>query len=138
MKVITDTNLFISALIFNGMVKSIFQLMLEDKIVLILSPDLLSEIYTKFNEFNADEVAMEKLGRIFMHKNNLLFSPNFKLKVCRDPEDNFLLELAQESKADFLITRDKDLLSLPKSKWQQTSIIKPEDFLNLLRETKVI
>jgi uncharacterized protein len=32
--------------------------------------------------------------------------------ICRDPKDNFLLALAQTSKATHLITGDKDLLSL--------------------------
>jgi len=32
--------------------------------------------------------------------------------ICRDPKDNFLLALAQASKATHLITEDKDLLSL--------------------------
>jgi predicted nucleic acid-binding protein len=32
--------------------------------------------------------------------------------VCRDPKDNFLLALAVDSGADFLLTGDKDLLVL--------------------------
>jgi putative PIN family toxin of toxin-antitoxin system len=32
--------------------------------------------------------------------------------VCRDEKDNFLLSLAKDSKADYLLTGDKDLLIL--------------------------
>lgn len=32
--------------------------------------------------------------------------------VCRDNKDNFLLALAKDGQADFLITGDKDLLEL--------------------------
>jgi uncharacterized protein len=32
--------------------------------------------------------------------------------ICRDHKDDFLLALSKESKADFLITGDKDLLDL--------------------------
>ncbi|SMD34872.1 hypothetical protein SAMN04488029_2224 [Reichenbachiella faecimaris] len=35
-----------------------------------------------------------------------------KVNVCRDPNDDFLLALAKDAKADFLITGDKDLLTL--------------------------
>jgi len=35
-----------------------------------------------------------------------------EVSICRDPKDNFLLALAIDSKADFLVTGDQDLLSL--------------------------
>jgi len=34
------------------------------------------------------------------------------LEICRDPKDNFLLNLANDGEADFLITGDKDLLDI--------------------------
>jgi uncharacterized protein len=34
--------------------------------------------------------------------------------VCRDPKDNFLLALAKDGKADFLLTGHKDLLDMVK------------------------
>ena len=39
-------------------------------------------------------------------------SPGKKLAMCRDPEDNFILECCLEAKADILITGDKDLLEI--------------------------
>ena len=38
--------------------------------------------------------------------------PRKKIFICRDPADNMLLECCFESKADFLITGDKDLLDM--------------------------
>ena len=35
-----------------------------------------------------------------------------KVNICRDPKDNFLLALALDSNADFLITGDSDLLEI--------------------------
>jgi predicted nucleic acid-binding protein len=35
-----------------------------------------------------------------------------RIKLCRDPKDDFLLSLAKDSKADYLITGDYDLLEL--------------------------
>lgn len=34
--------------------------------------------------------------------------------ICRDPKDNFLLALAKDGKADYLLTGDNDLLDLKK------------------------
>ena len=46
-----------------------------------------------------------------------------------DPKDNFLLNLAVDSKADFLLTGDKDLLVL--GKVGDTKIMTISDFLEL-------
>jgi len=45
-------------------------------------------------------------------------NPATKLNICRDPEDNFVLELAQAEQADYIVTRDKDLLDM--KKWKKT------------------
>ena len=38
--------------------------------------------------------------------------PSRRISLCRDAEDNMLLECCHEAKADFLITGDSDLLDL--------------------------
>lgn len=47
--------------------------------------------------------------------------------MCRDEKDNFLLNLSIDSKADYLITGDKDLLVLEKIEW--TEIMSFTDFI---------
>jgi len=49
---------------------------------------------------------------------------------CRDPKDNFLLELAIDGKADYLITGDSDLLELKTVK--KTKIVTIRDFYKLI------
>jgi uncharacterized protein len=49
------------------------------------------------------------------------------VNVCRDPKDNFLLALAQDSNAHYLITGDQDLLAL--KKFGKTSIITIAEYL---------
>lgn len=48
--------------------------------------------------------------------------------ICRDEKDNFLLALAKDSGADYLITGDKDLLILKTI--EKTKILTIVDFLN--------
>ena len=50
------------------------------------------------------------------------------ISICRDPKDNYLLALAKDSQADFLITGDKDLLVL--EKFENTVICTLTDFIN--------
>ena len=53
-------------------------------------------------------------------------------QLCPDPKDNFLLDLIQSSKANVLVTGDKDLLELHPFKTAQ--IITPKQFEQLLTE----
>ena len=50
-----------------------------------------------------------------------------EVSLCRDPKDNFLLALAKDSQANFLITGDADLLTL--GSFSETKIITYHDFL---------
>jgi uncharacterized protein len=45
---------------------------------------------------------------------------------CKDPKDNFLLDLIDFSKADYLVTGDKQLLEL--NPFMTAVILKPADF----------
>jgi uncharacterized protein len=49
------------------------------------------------------------------------------VSICRDPNDNFLLALAKDGKANYLLTGDNDLLDI--GKYEKTIIIKISEFL---------
>lgn len=53
------------------------------------------------------------------------------VSVCRDPKDNFLLALAKDGKADYLITGDQDLLSL--KRFGKTKILTIVNFIEAIK-----
>lgn len=56
--------------------------------------------------------------------------------LCRDPKDNFLLGLAFDGKADFLITGDDDLLEI--GSFYQTKIIAWSSFVVSFLEWSIL
>ncbi len=50
--------------------------------------------------------------RRFLKRNTIHVAPRSKVKACRDPDDDFLLDLALAGRADYLLTGDEDLLSI--------------------------
>jgi hypothetical protein len=54
--------------------------------------------------------------------------------VAPDPKDSYLLALAEASQADFLVTGDKELLSLKQHK--STRIITPAAMIEILKEAE--
>ena len=63
----------------------------------------------------------------------MFFSPKITITICRDPKDNFLLALAKDAGADYLITRDDDLLSI--KQFEKTIILTLEDFIKTINKT---
>ena len=53
-----------------------------------------------------------------------------KVNLCRDTKDNFWLELAKDSKANYLVTGDKDLLII--EEFGKTKILTLKDFIEEL------
>ena len=132
-KVILDTNLWISFLI-SGNFNEIDKLLEEKRIILIFSDELLEEFIDviqrpKFrNYFSLQDIqqllnAFDQFGK--------LVEVNSTVAICRDAKDNFLLNLALDGKADYLITGDKDLLVIERIK--KTRILTYRDFLNRVK-----
>jgi len=66
------------------------------------------------------------------HKYGRLIKVVSNIADCRDQKDNFLLNLAIDSNADYLVTSDSDLLTLNHIK--KTKIITWNDFIRELME----
>jgi len=122
-KVVLDTNLWISFLISKKFTE-IDNLVQAKNITLIFSNESLEEFIEvvkrpKFKKFFSKK-DIEKLLDIFDQYAELI-KVKSKIDICRDPKDNFLLNLAVDGKVDYLVTGDKDLLILEKIK--KTEII---------------
>ncbi len=128
-KVVIDTNVFISGLLFGGNPEKIIQKWIKKEFILCISPQLQAEIVMKLqNKFDASDVFISQLLIAFdMYAKHYI--PQNTLTLVRDPKDNFLLELAEEASANYIITGDNDLLSL--KKFTLTQIITPAAYLQI-------
>jgi uncharacterized protein len=129
-KIIIDTNLWISYLISKNY-KWIDNLIIKQNFKLVFSQELLDEFLVvanrpKFKEFFTTE-DLEKLIELFDNY-GLYYKVISNVELCRDSKDNFLLSLAKESKADYLLTGDRDLLEI--KKFGKTQILTLTEFKN--------
>ena len=113
-RVIVDTNCWISFLIGRRLYRLV-DLLSEEHIQLIVCDELLGEI--------RDVTSRPKFIKYFptIEVNSLLeflqligesINPNHSVQLCRGEADNYLLALAIEANADYLVTGDHDLLVL--------------------------
>ena len=127
-KVIIDTNLWISFLI-GKQLKSLKSLLVEQIIQPILSEQLLQEIVLvtqrpKLQKYFPQSKVNELID--FLQIIGLSIDIRSEVLLCRDEKDNYLLALAKDSQADFLITGDKDLLVL--QQFESTKILTYQQF----------
>jgi uncharacterized protein len=113
-KVFLDTNLWISFLISKNY--SFLDNYVENgKVKLVFSKELFTEFITvaerpKFTKFFSPKDIKKLIS--YIDKFGILYQVTSNIKDCRDIKDNFLLNLAIDSNADYLITGDSDLLNL--------------------------
>ena len=130
-KIVLDTNLIISALIFAGKPQQVYNLVLEKQIIGITSPILLAELTEVLTKkFNFELIRVEQLEKI-IKKHFKMVIPKQTVKILQDIDDNRVLEAAAEDKCNYIVTGDKDLLTL--KTFQKTKILTPNDFLKIIQ-----
>lgn len=125
---IVDTNWWIS-LILSKYKSPFIDLLLQEDILIFRSQELTEEIAHTLTNPKFKKIITEEVFDYFFQKYEactLMQISKSVVDICRDPKDNFLLALAKDTKANFLITGDKDLLVL--DKFEETIICTLKDF----------
>jgi|JI9StandDraft_2_1071091.scaffolds.fasta_scaffold755954_1 putative PIN family toxin of toxin-antitoxin system len=111
MKAIIDTNAFVSGIIWSGKPAQIVSKWLSGEFELILSAELLAEYVEVIERLSKNpELASHWQDKLI--KKATFVSVTHTVDICRDPDDNFILALTLASGADYLITGDKDILTI--------------------------
>jgi putative PIN family toxin of toxin-antitoxin system len=129
--VVLDSNIYISGIIFGGNPRKIIDLVIEGKIKLCISSDILIEI-KEVLERDKFGFSSDITQQIILEIESLseFITPTKKHSaVKRDAGDNIIIDCAVEADADYIITGDDDLLSL--KKYKRIKIINAGDFIKL-------
>jgi putative PIN family toxin of toxin-antitoxin system len=135
LRVVIDTNVLLSALVFTGGTMARFRGLWESgKITPYTSKEATKELmrvlaYKKFKLSSQDQDGLLADYLPYAQVADVLFVVPPNLPICRDPLDQMFLKLAAASKSDVLITGDQDLLVLANEPNLPFQIQKPVDFL---------
>jgi len=134
LKVVLDTNVLVSTLLFKGeLSKLLFPL---KKFILLFSEETLNEFikvlhYPKFS-LTEEEIEYLLQFEILPYSKIVKITFKFDKEICPDKDDQKFLELAVSAKANYIITGDKDLLNLKEI--NKIKILSPKEFLSLLKK----
>lgn len=130
MKLVVDTNVFISGIFFAGPPHLILNAWHEGRIHLIASPEILEE-YRRVGE----ELAIEFPGvdlrpwlNLITLKAQVVISPALLEPVCADPDDDKFFACALASRAKLIASGDKHLLAV--SGYRGVEVLKPRDIVD--------
>lgn len=130
MKVVLDTNVFVSGVFFSGPPHQILKAWGDGKIQLAVSLEIIDE-YRRVGEILAAEHPSINLTPVleYVLQNAEIYSAQpLTTPVCEDPEDDKFLACALEGGSNVIVSGDRHLLKV--SGYHNIKILKPRDFVN--------
>ena len=129
-RLVVDTNVFASAILFPHSVPRRFVDDALDKDVVLFSEGTMRELAEVLFRPKFDRYVSRAERTLFLAQLGSLaeFVPIIRLiRECRDPKDDKFLEVALNGRADVIITGDADLLRM--HPWREIAILAPADYL---------
>ena len=132
LRVVLDTNVLVSSLLFGGRVGMLRDLWKSGLIIPLISKETFAE-FRKVLSYPKFKLSQSEI-RAILNDEILPFVESLDIServtgVCRDPYDDIFLAVAISSGASYLVTGDQDLLVLKSH--AETQIVTVAEFLSL-------
>lgn len=130
MRIVLDTNVFVSGVFFRGPPYEIVKAWQDDRFQLVISQEILQE-HREAGEALAKRfsgVDLSPILELLIVKAELTESPSLLEAVCDDPEDDKFLACALAGNTKLIISGDKHLLKI--SGYRGIKVIKPRKFFD--------
>lgn len=113
MRVVFNTNIFISALVIPGsLAEKAVSRIIEGQDELVLSTDIIKEVLSVLSsKFGREREALSHVAVILLDLGKWV-KPDQRIRVLRDEADNRILECAVFGRAELIVTGDKEMLRL--------------------------
>ncbi len=128
MKVVFDTNILVSALVFpGGRGEAALRRIVEEQDQIVISKPILDELLGILGRKFARDAEELAHAAVFLSELGTTVKPRQRLRVVKDDPDNRILECAIAGRADAIVTGDKALLAL--REYQGVRILSLRDYL---------
>ena len=134
MKIVIDTNVLASALLFGGKPRELARLAVNESVKACVSPQIVAEyneiidrLSQKYPDRKAQEITLDDFISV---AENVV--PSRKITASRDGDDDKFIECAVEAKCLYIVSGDNDLLVL--KEFENIEIITVADFFERFPE----
>jgi len=125
-RVLLDTNVLVSAVLFGGLPRELLQRALRGDLEVVTSVRLMAEFQEVLVERFGLAPEIAQAARSEYEQLAVLVRPRRVPRIARDPDDNEVLAAAVMGRADFIVTGDRDLLAL--ERYGGRPILSPREF----------
>lgn len=132
MKVVLDTNVFVSGVFFGGIPGRVLEAWRDGRAEVVLSPEIVEE-YVRVGEELAHQfpgVDLRPAWELLAVSATLVASPPLPERVSRDADDDKFLACALAAGVDCVVSGDRDLLDI--SPHEGIVVLSPRDFVDRL------
>lgn len=128
MRVVFDTNIFISAFVIpGGLSEKAVSRIIEGRDELVISPDIIKEVLSVLSlKFGRDREALSHVA-VILSELGALVEPKQTVRVLKDEPDNRILECATFGNAAIIVTGDKEMLRL--KEYTRVKIVSLREYL---------
>ena len=136
MRIVIDTNVIASAVFFGGRPGELLNLVLHHRVEAVATDQILSEYQATI------DYLLGRYGGEDLHFSTMpifaameVIPQTEGIKVCRDPDDDKFISCAVDGGCVFIVSGDKDLLSL--ERYADVEILTVAQFLDRLQKPPV-
>ena len=111
-RIVIDTNILVSAFLLGGNPEQVIRCVRRGRATLLYTNEIRDEIEdVPVRKFGWAETRLRQVCRPYW-KLGVRVDPRIRIEECRDPDDNRVLECAVAGYARFIVTGDRDLLTM--------------------------
>ena len=126
--VVLDTNIFISAVFWEGKPYIVVKKAINLEIIVFISNYILDEMRKVLvRDFNLEKQEIDDIVSAVLYFTHLIEPKESVTVIKDDPKDDKILDCALACNADFIVSQDNHLLNL--KSFRSIKIVSPEEFL---------
>ena len=128
MRIVLDTNVFISGIFFTGPPSQILTAWKDNELQIILSQDILDEYLRVAQALSSKypRIDILQIIELFVVHAQFVDTKKLQISVCEDPDDNKFLECAMASNTPIIVSGDKHLLRV--TGYEGIAVLRPKKF----------
>ena len=130
MKIVLDTNVFVSGVFFKGPPYQILKAWRDDRIQLLMSEEIFEE-YKRVGEhlaINFPKIDLEPFLVLLSINTEFVAATKLQKPVCEDPDDDKFIACALVGKSKIIVSGDKHLLRV--SGYKGIKVLRPRKFVD--------
>jgi len=130
MRIVLDTNVFISGVFFSGPPYTILKAWRDGSIQLLISPDIFQEYQRVAEELSVQfpGIDISDILDLLFVKAEMVNAGALPKQVCDDPDDDKFIACAVAGSSRLIVSGDKHLIDI--SPYQKIEVVKPRQFVD--------